>query len=401
MPTTVVSQVPGARMRARTGTVVVVVGVVMFAGGVLVGASGNRPAEGAPRASVLDQAAAKIAAGAQKPVDSATLERAAVQGMLDALGDKWAAYYSPEEFTTFTQALEGHYTGIGVWVRQSADGSTLVASVQPTSPAARAGLRAGDVIVSIAGRPIASESVAAVTDQLHGASGSSVAIGFARGGDTRTVTVLRQTVDAGDVDVQRLPGGVMHISVQAFSRGVGQTVAKALASRPAAHTNGVLLDLRGDPGGLVDEAVKVAGAFLDGGRVVSYQQRGSTHVLDAATGGDTTTPLVVLVDGGTASAAEIVAAALQDRDRAVIVGSRTYGKGSVQEPTTLSDGSAIEFTVGRYLTPAGRSIDGTGVVPDVGVDSHAVASVGLSRALDVLSGLAAGMSVDPSASGSQ
>src|SRR5262249_41211522 len=169
----------------------------------------------------------------------------------------------------------------------------------------------------------------------------------------------------------------------------------ALASDPAAHARGVLLDLRGDPGGLVDEAVQVAGAFLAGGRVVSDQQRGTTHVLDAPGGGDTTTPLLVPVHGGTASAAEIVAAALQDRDRAVIVGSRTYGKGSVQEPTTLSDGSAIEFTVGRYLTPSGRSIDGVGVVPDVAVPVDAGQEVGLARGLDVLHGLAAGVSATP------
>src|SRR5262249_58902238 len=117
-----------------------------------------------------------------------------------------------------------------------------------------------------------------------GSAGSSVSIAFARGGDTRTVTVQRQTVEAGDVDVQRLPGAVLHISVMAFSRGVGQQVAQALASDPAAHARGVLLDLRGDPGGLVDEAVQVAGAFLAGGRVVSYQQRGTTHVLDAPGG---------------------------------------------------------------------------------------------------------------------
>jgi carboxyl-terminal processing protease len=312
--------------------------------------------------------------------------------MLDALGDRWSAFYTPQEFSSFTQALEGHYTGIGVWVRKASDGSTLVASVQATSPAARAGLRPGDVIVAIGGRPTASESVADVTDQLHGAAGSSVSIAFQRGGDIRTVTVQRDTVQTGDVTVRRLPGGVLMINVAAFSRGVGQTIAQALADRPADHANGVLLDLRDDPGGLVDEAVKVAGAFLDGGEVVSYQQRGSTHVLDAAAGGDTSTPLVVLVDGGTASAAEIVAAALQDRDRAVVVGSRTFGKGSVQEPTTLSDGSAIEFTVGRYLTPDGRSLDGTGVVPDVTVPSHDADSVALARALDVLSGLAAGVS---------
>lgn len=385
------SEAAAARTRARTGTAVVVVGLLMFGGGIVVGASGSRPAEGAPHDSVLDQAAQKIADSAAKPVDKTTLERAAVVGMLEALGDKWSAFYSPDEFAGFTQALEGQYTGIGVWVRQDANGSTLVASVQPTSPAARAGLRAGDVIVSIAGRSVRSESVAAVTGQLHGASGTKVAVGYDRDGATRTVTLTRDTVDATDVDIDKLPGDVLKIKVEAFSRGVGKTVAGALAADPGAHAKGVLLDLRGDPGGLVDEAVSVAGAFLDGGPVVSYQQRGSSHVLDAAAGGDTATPLVVLVDSGTASAAEIVSGALQDRDRAVVVGSRTFGKGSVQEPTSLSDGSAIEFTIGRYLTPSGRSIDGVGITPDVTVAASVAPSVAQARALGVLHGLAAGL----------
>jgi carboxyl-terminal processing protease len=152
----------------------------------------------------------------------------------------------------------------------------------------------------------------------------------------------------------------------------------------------VVLDLRGDPGGLLTEAVEVAGAFLDGGVVVSYQKRGEPlHDLDAPGGGQTTIPLVVLVDGGTASAAEIVAAALQDRNRAVVVGSKTYGKGSVQEPMTLSDGSALEFTVGRYLTPSGRSIDGIGIEPDISVKSSLGSAVAETRAVEVLRGLIA------------
>src|SRR6266702_3641371 len=228
MSTKARSECVAARARARTGAAVVVVGVVMFGGGVLVGASGSRPAEGASRQSVLDQAEQKIADGAQTPIDKATLERAAVQGMLQALGDKWSAFYSPAEFSTFTQSLEGRYTGIGVWVRQAADGSTLVASVQPTSPAARAGVRPGDVIISVGGHSVRAETVAAITDQLHGATGSTVSVGLDRNGSTQTVTLTRETVNAADVDVDRLAGGVLRIKVDVFSRGVGAAVAGAL-----------------------------------------------------------------------------------------------------------------------------------------------------------------------------
>jgi carboxyl-terminal processing protease len=152
----------------------------------------------------------------------------------------------------------------------------------------------------------------------------------------------------------------------------------------------VILDLRGNPGGLVDEAVNVASAFLDGGVVVSYETRtNGVQTLDALGKGDTETPLVVLVDGGTASAAEIVTAALQDRNRAVVVGSRTFGKGSVQQPTMLSDGSGLELTIGRYRTPSGRLLDGVGVDPDVSVPVSSAPEVAESRALDVLVGLVA------------
>jgi carboxyl-terminal processing protease len=164
---------------------------------------------------------------------------------------------------------------------------------------------------------------------------------------------------------------------------------------PAAFAGGVVLDLRGNPGGLLDEAVEVASVFLDGGPVVSYEQRNAPdHVLNAVGDGDTTTPLVVLVDGGTASAAEVVAAALQDRNRAVVVGSRTYGKGSVQEPIELPDGSAIEFTIGRYLTPTGRVIDGRGIEPDVLIDVASEPEIAEQRALEVLRGLTAAIPTD-------
>src|SRR5581483_11941718 len=184
--------------------------------------------------------------------------------------------------------------------------------------------------------------------------------------------------------------GIERLRVAAFTRGVGRWVRNRVAAAQRRHLDGIVLDLRGDPGGLLDEAVETASAFLDGGPVVSYQQRGSAaRVLDALGHGDTTTPLVVLVDGGTASAAEIVAAALQDRGRAVLLGSRTFGKGSVQAPSQLSDGSALELTVGRYLTPAGRSLDGIGVDPDVAVPPGTSTTAVEQRAVEVLSGLTA------------
>jgi len=210
--------------------------------------------------------------------------------------------------------------------------------------------------------------------------------------------VRRGEVAVQDVGAETLPGGVLRLRIAAFSLGVGRTVRAAVdsARRAAGGLRGVVLDLRGDPGGLLDEAVTVAGSFLDGGPVVSYQRTGQPETsLAADAGGDATTPLAVLVDGGTASAAEVVAAALQDRHRALVVGSRSFGKGSVQEPVRLSDGSSLELTVAHYRTPAGRLLDGVGVTPDVpvGTPAGAQASAGgdpaLARASSVVGGLLA------------
>lgn len=366
--------------------------LVAYAGGVLTGVVGSRPQEQAATAppSVLDEAAAKIMADAQHPVSQTQLDQAAVEGMLKALGDRWSAYYQQSDVTSFQQGLDGRYSGIGVWLRQGQDSQVYIGSVQSGSPAALAGLVAGDRILSVAGAPVADLSLGAVASTLRGDPGTRVSLVVVRDGEPRSLTVTRGSLSNDDVVVTRLTGGVDVVRIAAFTRGVGAAVRKAIEATDQQPLNGVVLDLRSNPGGLLTEAVEVASAFLDGGAVVSYEKRGEpVHHLDALGGGDTTVPVVVLVDGGTASAAEVVAGALQDRNRAVIVGSRTFGKGTVQEPSTLSDGSAIELTVGRYLLPSGRSLEGVGIEPDILVSDRAGAATAEQRALEVLRGLVA------------
>jgi carboxyl-terminal processing protease len=377
----------------RTGRVAAVVGVVAasYGAGVLTGVVGSNATSEPPSAGVLDEAATKIMADAATPVSRDQLDRAAVEGMLKALGDRWSAYYRPAEFDSFQAGLDGRYSGIGVWLRSADDGQVLVGSVQPGTPAEQAGLLAGDRIKAVAGSPVG-DSLQGVAASLRGEAGSAVRLVVARDGNDLDLTVTRGELASDDVVVSRIKGGVEVVRVQAFTRGVGAAVRKAVTSASLDGTApaGVVLDLRGNPGGLLTEAVEVASAFLDGGAVVSYEKRGEpVRHLDAVGDGDTTVPLVVIVDSGTASAAEVVAAALQDRNRAVIVGSRTFGKGSVQEPHELSDGSAIEITVGRYLTPSGKSLDGVGIDPDVVVSSRLGAASAEQRALEVLRGLVA------------
>jgi carboxyl-terminal processing protease len=389
-----------SRTSTRVATAISAV-VVAFSAGLMTGVMGSHDSSSPDDASLiapvqaatssggpLDQAANTILANAANPITKDELDKAAVQGMLQALDDKWSSYYSPADFTSYQDVMDGEYTGIGLWVHRDDAGVIAVVSVQTGSPADGA-LRTGDVITGVGGTSVATHTIADVVALLRGQAGTTVTVAFRRGGVAHTVTLRRTSVPTQDVTA-KVSGSVMIIKVSAFTKGVGVKVGQYTATARARHLTGIVLDLRGNPGGLLDEGVKTASVFLDGGPVVTFQKRGSPPLeLTAEPGGDTGTPLAVLVDGGTASAAEVVTAALQDRDRAVVVGSRTFGKGSVQQPTVLSDGSAIEFTVGSYLTPAGRSLDGVGIGPDVTVPIGTTPAAAEAQAVEVLSGLLA------------
>jgi carboxyl-terminal processing protease len=370
-------------------TTVLALMAVAYIGGAVTGVVGkDKPA---PRTGVIDEAADRIASKAARPVDRKALERAAVEGMLKVLGDRWSTYYGASQYTSFQDALDGHYSGVGLWLADAPAGDIRIGSVPARSPAAHAGLRTGDVIESVASQPVRDAGVTRVAELLRGRPNTSVRVVVRRGTSTQDLRLTRATVASDDVVVEHLRGDISRIQVRAFTSGVGREVRDVFA---AGHpgSGGVVLDLRDDPGGLLTEAVEVASVFLDGGPVVSYERRGrGPETLDAADGGDLTTPVVVLVNSTTASAAEVVTAALQDLNRAVVVGSRTYGKGSVQEPSRLSDGSALELTVGCYLTLAGRSLDGVGVEPDVLVSPQLAPEVAERRAIEVLTGLVAAL----------
>ncbi|MBC9718192.1 PDZ domain-containing protein [Streptomyces sp. TRM66268-LWL] len=345
------------------------------------GSEPHEPAEAPPRSTPVAQdvseAAAEAMADGKSPTDAA---REAVSRS----GDRWGKVYDEEEFEEFEQSLDGEYTGVGLWARRAGSGRIEVAAVQHGGPAERAGITAGDRLRSIDGQRLDGRPTADVVRLLRGGEGagpgSAVTLGLQRGKRTWEATLHRATLAKQTVTVRDFADGTRLVKVASFTKGSGAEVRKAVKSAPAGH--GILLDLRGNSGGLVAEAVDAASAFLDGGLVATYDVRGEQRALHAIRGGETSRPLVVLVDGGTMSAAELLAGALQDRGRAVVVGSRTFGKGSVQMPTRLPDGSVAELTVGHYRTPSGRGVDGRGITPDLKADDDAE-----SRARTVLGGL--------------
>ncbi|CAD5955006.1 Putative CtpA-like serine protease [Streptomyces sp. KY75] len=380
----------------RGAALTLVFGCVLATGA----ATGSLPQDPDP----LPELPARAVASTLAPVDREEIEDAAAEAEADGKsvkeaagevvsrsGDRWGAVYDEREYEEFEQALDGSYLGVGLSARRTASGGVAVSRVQPGGPADRAGIREGDLLRTIDGRRVDKRPVPEVVALLRGdgtgaGEGTRVTLGLVREGkpSTRTLERARLTPDA--VTVSRLgtgPSSALLVKVAAFTKGTGQEVRDAVRGAPG--DAGILLDLRANSGGLVTEAVTAASAFLDGGLVATYDVRGEQQALYADPGGDTERPVVVLVDGGTMSAAELLTGALQDRGRAVTVGARTFGKGSVQMPSELPGGSVAELTVGHYRTPAGRSVEGRGITPDLVVRERAQ-----QRAETVLSGLGGG-----------
>ncbi|MFF5491922.1 S41 family peptidase [Streptomyces aquilus] len=326
-----------------------------------------------------------VARAAEEAMADGKSPMEAAERVVSRSGDRWGAVYSRGEYEEFEEALDGEYTGVGLWARRERDGRIEVTKVRAGSPAAAAGIRAGDLVRSVDGADVDGRPVTEVVSLLRGdaqdaAAGTAVTLGLERGTRAWTETLRRARLSTDSVTVRRLTDRITLVRIDSFTKGSGDAVRAAVRQAPAGA--GIVLDLRGNSGGLVTEAVTAASAFLDGGLVATYDVDGEQQVLHADAGGDTTRPLVALVDGGTMSAAELLTGALQDRGRAVVVGSRTFGKGSVQMPSRLPDGSVAELTVGHYRTPSGRGVDGKGITPDLEADEQVV-----ERAETVLSGL--------------
>jgi carboxyl-terminal processing protease len=322
------------------------------------------------------------------PVDDNKLMHSAIKGLLLDL-DPHSTYFDKDDAQAFDEETSGAYDGIGVEVQQQPDGTVKVIAPIDDTPAAQAGIKSGDVIVAVDGRPLTSAD-AEGQGPLRGKPGSRLVLTIVREGVAKPfdVTLQRQTIRVASVRGRMLEPGYGYVRVAAFQADTAadfERVLDGLQAQSGGDTlgkglRGLVLDLRSNPGGLLTSAVQIADDLLDSGKIVST--RGRIAISDAqfsATPGDRMhgAPVVVLVDAGSASAAEVLAGALTDNHRARIVGSRTFGKGSVQTLLPLDNGDSVKLTTARYYTPSGKSIQARGITPDVvlhsdkGVDAQA------------------------------
>jgi carboxyl-terminal processing protease len=303
-------------------------------------------------------------------VDDKTLIKGAIEGMLSSL-DPHSSYLDARDFTNLRTQTEGSYGGLGLSVTLE-DGVVKVIAPTDDTPAARAGIKAGDYITHIDGKLIYGSSLDEAVDKMRGKPGTAVKLTIARSGrdEPFDVTLNRAIIDIKPVKWQ-VKDDVGVIKIVSFSANTGadvesaiRSIDKSLGRKPI----GYIIDLRSNPGGLLDEAVSVSDAFLDKGEIVSQRGRlrGDNRPYYARPGDDAKgLPVIVLIDAGSASASEIVAGALQDHHRALVMGERSFGKGSVQTLLPLSQDTALRLTTARYYTPSGKSVQEGGIEPDI------------------------------------
>jgi carboxyl-terminal processing protease len=305
------------------------------------------------------------------PVDDHQLLQAAIRGMVSSL-DPYSAYLDADEYDEIKISSSGQYSGVGIEVSLE-DDQVVVVSPFEGSAAANAGIRTGDVIVSIDGVAVSSTALADTIGRMRGKEGTSVKIGILREGQPEPLefTLKRATVELHSVKSELPEPGYGYLRIAEFSETTGEDTVRALKDlrkRNGGPLKGLVLDLRNNPGGVLEAAVAVSDAFLQGGVIVSAKGRtpDATFEMDATPGDELNgAPIVVLVNGGSASAAEIVAGALKDHRRATLMGRTTFGKGSVQTVMPLSDDRAIKLTTSLYYTPSGISINHRGIHPDI------------------------------------
>jgi carboxyl-terminal processing protease len=296
------------------------------------------------------------------------LEDGLKHGLATATKDPYTVYFTPKEAKTFNEQLNNAFSGIGAQLGQDADGNLEVIAPIDSTPAAKAGLKAHDLIASINGENTTGMSVDEAVSKIRGRSGTSVKLQIVRDhSQALDFTITREDIKIPSVKTKILPGNIGYMQVSTFSDDTNNLTQKAAEQFKQENVSGIVLDLRSDPGGLLDAAVHLSSLWLPEGQTILQEKRGSQVVQSYyAQGGNVLRgiPTVVLIDGGSASASEITAGALHDNKAAYVIGQKSYGKGVVQQLINFGDGSQLKVTVASWYRPNGQNINKKGISPD-------------------------------------
>ena len=305
-----------------------------------------------------------------QPLDDVELMRGAIEGMLAATGDKHTSYMDPQTYEQANAEMEGSYTGIGAWVNTSGEYVEIVSPMKG-SPAEEAGLKPKDIVIAVNGNDVTGTAGDIVLQSILGPAGEVVVLTIRRGDEVFDVSITRRVIQVPVVDYEILEGDIAYIALYTFNDKATEQIDNALSELMAQNPKGLIFDLRDNGGGYLYAAIEIASQFLSDG-VVLYEEfgGGKREVYEVEPNGKATElPMVVLINGGSASASEIVAGALQDHERATLIGEISYGKGSVQNWIDLSDDQGgVRITIARWLTPDGHQIAEIGLTPDIVVE---------------------------------
>jgi carboxyl-terminal processing protease len=305
-------------------------------------------------------------------LDEQKLEDGLKTGLVDATGDPYTNYFNAKDAKEFDQELSGSFTGIGAELGGDNDNHIVIVSPLSGYPAEKAGLKPKDIIAAVDGQSTSGMSVDSVVKKIRGPENTTVTLTIVRGSSAPFTTKITRTKISVPSVTSHIDGNIGYIKITQFSQDTFPLVQSAAQDFKAKGVKGVVLDLRGDPGGYLDAAVNVSSLWLDKGKVVvSERKGGKAQDTNYATGNNTLKgiPTVVLIDGGSASASEITAGALHDNNAAVLVGAKSFGKGSVQQVIPLKDGGELKVTIAHWYTPDGKNINKQGITPDTQVDN--------------------------------